>query len=80
MSRLPWLSASSLEFPPPSQALRDPDGLLAAGGDLRPERLIHAYEQGIFPWYQDDQPILWWSPATRMALLPAWASWHPRGP
>lgn len=70
MSRLPWLSDTSLDFPPVSQALRDPDGLLAVGGDLRPERLIRAYEQGIFPWYQDDQPILWWSPATRMALRP----------
>ena len=70
MSRLPWLNDTSLDFPPVSQALRDPDGLLAVGGDLRPERLIRAYEQGIFPWYQDDQPILWWSPGTRMALRP----------
>lgn len=71
MSKLPWLSESSLDFPPVSQALRDPDGLLAVGGDLREERLIRAYENGIFPWYQDDQPILWWSPSLRMALRPA---------
>jgi leucyl/phenylalanyl-tRNA--protein transferase len=70
MSRLPWLSDSELRFPPVSQALREPDGLLAAGGDLSCERLISAYQHGIFPWYQDDQPILWWSPSVRMALRP----------
>ena len=70
MLKLHWLSETSLDFPPISRALRDPDGLLAVGGDLRPERLQLAYEQGIFPWYSDDQPILWWSPSVRMVLLP----------
>ena len=64
--RLPWLSADpSSPFPPVQTALRDPDGLLAAGGDLQPERLLNAYRHGIFPWYSDDQPILWWSPDPR---------------
>jgi leucyl/phenylalanyl-tRNA--protein transferase len=70
MSKLPWLSDTTLDFPPVSAALRDPDGLLAVGGDLSAERLVKAYENGIFPWYQDDQPILWWSPSLRMALRP----------
>lgn len=70
MSRLPWLSDTELRFPPVTRALRDPDGLLAVGGDLRPERLVKAYERGIFPWFQDDQPILWWSPSVRMVLHP----------
>ncbi|MDO8270723.1 MAG: leucyl/phenylalanyl-tRNA--protein transferase [Gammaproteobacteria bacterium] len=70
MLKLHWLSETSLDFPPVSRALRDPDGLLAVGGDLRPERLRRAYEQGIFPWYSDDQPILWWSPSIRMVLAP----------
>lgn len=70
MRRPPWLRADRLDFPAVSKALRDPDGLLAVGGDLSPERLIKAYQNGIFPWYQDEQPILWWSPATRMAIRP----------
>lgn len=53
-------------FPPVSQALRDPDGLLAAGGDMDPRRLLEAYAQGIFPWFSQGQPILWWSPDPRM--------------
>lgn len=57
-------------FPPVELALRDPDGLLALGGDLSPERLLRAYRQGIFPWYSDGQPILWWSPDPRMVLRP----------
>ena len=57
-------------FPPLDQALRDPPGLLAAGGDLRPARLLAAYERGIFPWYSARQPILWWSPDPRMLLYP----------
>lgn len=69
MSRLPWLSATDLRFPDVERALRDPDGLLAVGGDLRPERLMKAYAQGIFPWYQEP-PILWWSPSARMVLHP----------
>lgn len=57
-------------FPPVEQALDYPEGLLAAGGDLSPTRLVNAYRQGIFPWYSDDQPILWWSPAPRCVLYP----------
>lgn len=53
------------------QALREPPGLLAAGGDLRPARLLAAYERGVFPWYSAQQPILWWSPDPRMVLFPA---------
>ncbi|MGM0783263.1 MAG: leucyl/phenylalanyl-tRNA--protein transferase [Pseudomonadota bacterium] len=67
---LPWLPKSPVAFPPVTQALRDPDGLLAAGGDLTPEWLLAAYARGIFPWYSDDQPILWWSPEPRMVLFP----------
>jgi leucyl/phenylalanyl-tRNA--protein transferase len=52
------------------QALRDPPGLLAAGGDLNPARLLAAYERGVFPWYSAQQPILWWSPDPRMVLFP----------
>jgi leucyl/phenylalanyl-tRNA--protein transferase len=51
--------------------LREPPGLLAAGGDLRPARLLAAYERGVFPWYSAQQPILWWSPDPRMVLFPA---------
>ncbi|WPP47255.1 leucyl/phenylalanyl-tRNA--protein transferase [Pseudomonas sp. AN-1] len=65
------LSRQSLNFPPLEHALREPDGLLALGGDLSPERLISAYRHGCFPWFQDGQPILWWSPDPRMVLLPA---------
>jgi len=57
-------------FPSPERALREPAGLLAAGGDLRPERLIAAYERGIFPWYSPGQPVLWWSPDPREVLWP----------
>ena len=55
-------------FPPPDHA--EPDGLLAVGGDLSPERLLEAYRNGIFPWYSDDEPICWWSPDPRFTLLP----------
>jgi len=55
-------------FPPVNLALEDPDGLLAWGGDLSPERLLNAYRQGIFPWYSDDDPLLWWSPAQRCVI------------
>ncbi|MFC1749986.1 leucyl/phenylalanyl-tRNA--protein transferase [Pseudomonadota bacterium] len=61
---------TSCAFPPVEHSLREPNGLLAAGGDLSPKRLIYAYSQGIFPWYSDDQPILWWSPDPRAVLLP----------
>lgn len=57
-----------LWFPPVSQAL--PDGLLAAGGDLSTERLLLAYRSGIFPWFSEDEPILWWSPDPRFVLFP----------
>ena len=57
-------------FPPADEALHEPDGLLAAGGDLSAARLLDAYRHGIFPWYSDGQPILWWSPATRMVFRP----------
>ena len=57
-------------FPSTDQALAQPQGLLAAGGDLSPTRLMNAYRKGIFPWYSDDQPILWWSPAPRCVIYP----------
>ena len=56
-------------FPPLEAA--SPEGLLAVGGDLNPDRLLSAYRQGIFPWYSDDQPILWWSPDPRAVLYPS---------
>jgi len=61
---------ASYAFPDISLALDEPDGLLAVGGDLRPQRLLAAYRQGIFPWYNHGQPILWWSPNPRMVLFP----------
>lgn len=64
------LDPTFIEFPDPKFALRDPDGLLAIGGDLSPQRLLAAYGKGIFPWYSDGQPILWWSPDPRCTLLP----------
>lgn len=72
MNTLQWLSAddSPRVFPCPNEALTDPNGLLAAGGDLSSERLLSAYSQGIFPWYEKDQPILWWSPEPRTVLWP----------
>lgn len=57
-------------FPDPRAALREPDGLLAAGGDLSPARLLYAYRHGIFPWYSAGQPILWWCPNPRAVLYP----------
>lgn len=60
-----------MEFPPASLACDDPPGLLAVGGDLSPERLLAAYSHGIFPWFGDDSPILWWSPDPRMVLAPS---------
>lgn len=70
MTSVVWLSPDSTDFPPVSQALKDPNGLLAAGGDLSTERLLSAYSKGIFPWFDDDQPILWWSPDPRCVLFP----------
>ncbi len=63
-----FLLNNSLVFPEPHFA--EPDGLLAVGGDLRPDRLIAAYRRGIFPWYNDDSPILWWCPHPRLVLVP----------
>lgn len=68
---LPWLDEDSLTFPDPATALEVPNGLLAVGGDLRPERLLQAYRNGIFPWFDQNQPPLWWSPDPRMVLFPA---------
>jgi leucyl/phenylalanyl-tRNA---protein transferase len=65
---IPWLESGD-PFPPIDRALRDPNGLLAAGGDLSPERLLDAYARGIFPWFGDDDPLLWWSPDPRMVLF-----------
>ena len=58
-------------FPPLHKALAEPNGLLAAGGDLSPARLLDAYRHGIFPWFSPGDPILWWSPDPRMVLIPA---------
>ena len=74
-TKLFWISANRYEdnFPPISEALTDPDGLLAAGGELTIERLLEAYRHGIFPWYNHTQPILWWSPDPRTVLFPGQA-------
>ena len=66
---IPWLRSGD-PFPPVERALEEPNGLLAAGADLSVARLISAYERGIFPWYGDGQPVLWWSPDPRMVLFP----------
>lgn len=67
---LPWLNENTLEFPDPATALDEPNGLLAVGGDLSCERLLLAYRQGIFPWYSEGEPILWWSPDPRLVIFP----------
>lgn len=71
---LPFLSegehADPTDFPPVRQALREPNGLLAVGGDLTLPRLIAAYERGIFPWYSTGDPILWWAPDPRTVFVP----------
>src|SRR3954467_15841458 len=64
-----WLHSGE-PFPPLAEALEDPNGLLAAGGELSTDRLIDAYRHGIFPWFSPGQPILWWSPDPRMVLIP----------
>ena len=66
---IPWLG-DALVFPAVERALREPKGLLCAGGDLSAERLLAAYRQGIFPWFSAGDPILWWSPDPRMVLFP----------
>lgn len=70
--RLHWLDPRDPQqpFPPAHLAMRDPNGLLAIGGDLSVARLIRAYSSGIFPWYNPDEPILWWSPDPRAVLHP----------
>ncbi|MDM8564758.1 leucyl/phenylalanyl-tRNA--protein transferase [Candidatus Halobeggiatoa sp. HSG11] len=67
-----WIphNAKADDFPPLEQALEHPDGLIAIGGDLTCNRIITAYRLGIFPWYSDNEPILWWSPNQRMVLFP----------
>jgi leucyl/phenylalanyl-tRNA--protein transferase len=72
MKTITWLSPQDAPewFPPLEQALEEPSGLLAAGGDLSPARLIAAYRRGIFPWYSPGQPVLWWSPDPRAVLFP----------
>ncbi len=72
MKTITWLSPqdSPERFPPLERALDEPQGLLAAGGDLSPARLLAAYERGIFPWYSPGQPVLWWSPDPRAVLYP----------
>ena len=67
---IPWLDGSD-SFPPLEQALGEPNGLLCAGGDLSPRRIVAAYRNGIFPWYSPGEPILWWSPDPRMVLVPS---------
>lgn len=69
---IPWLRPEDPPdaFPPVTEALDDPNGLLCAGGDLSPARLLEGYRRGIFPWYAEGQPILWWSPDPRAVLLP----------
>ncbi|WP_456267803.1 leucyl/phenylalanyl-tRNA--protein transferase [Kushneria sp. AK178] len=65
-----WLPRRPVGFPPVDRALETPNGLLAAGGDLTPDWLLTAYRHGIFPWFNEDDPILWWSPDPRMVLFP----------
>ena len=66
---IPWLTTDDA-FPPVGRALKEPNGLLAAGADLSVPRLVQAYRNGIFPWFNEDQPILWWSPDPRMVMFP----------
>jgi leucyl/phenylalanyl-tRNA--protein transferase len=66
---IPWLEGEPV-FPPLAQALAEPNGLLAAGGELEPRWLLAAYRRGIFPWFSEGEPILWWSPEPRLVLVP----------
>ena len=70
MSQIPWLEDNNFQFPDVSTALTEPDGLLAASEQLSPELVISAYQRGIFPWYSEEQPVLWWSPDPRCVLYP----------
>jgi leucyl/phenylalanyl-tRNA--protein transferase len=67
---VPWLDPRVARFPDPETALKEPDGLLAAGGSLDPRFLLAAYSQCIFPWFSEGEPILWWSPSTRASIDP----------
>ena len=67
---VPWLNSPDSSFPDIGLAKIEPNGLLAAGGDLSPQRLLEAYSRGIFPWFEEGQPVLWWSPDPRMVLFP----------
>jgi leucyl/phenylalanyl-tRNA---protein transferase len=67
---IPLLGANE-DFPPTHMALRDPNGLLCVGGDLSPQRLVRAYQRGIFPWFNEDDPILWWTPQPRCVFITA---------
>tara|TARA_B100000686_G_scaffold336783_1_gene407074 strand:- start:203 stop:904 length:702 start_codon:yes stop_codon:yes gene_type:complete len=67
---LPWLKPDKIVFPPIELALKNPNGLLAAGGALSKDWLMSAYRHGAFPWYESGQPILWWSPDPRLVLTP----------
>lgn len=71
MPQLTWLTVDSATFPLLERAMAEPNGLLAAGGDLTPARLLQAYRQGIFPWFAPGQPILWWCPDPRTVVRPA---------
>jgi leucyl/phenylalanyl-tRNA--protein transferase len=66
---IPWL-ADHADFPPVDRALLEPNGLLAAGGELSPPWLLAAYSRGIFPWFSEGEPLLWWSPDPRLVLIP----------
>ena len=68
--KLAVLDPNNPQFPDPSTALDDPDGLLAVGGNLQPDTLLDAYYNGIFPWYNEDDPIMWWAPSTRCVIDP----------
>lgn len=72
MSGITWLQRTDAPtaLPPTSRALAEPNGLLAVGGALTPEWIIHAYRHGVFPWYSAEQPILWWAPDPRAVLFP----------
>ena len=70
MLQIPWLEETNFTFPDVSTALTEPDGLLAASEQLTAELVVEAYGKGIFPWYSDDQPVLWWSPNPRCVLYP----------
>ena len=68
--KLPWLDPLIIEFPATSHAMTEPNGLLCAGGALSTEWLLKAYQQGIFPWFNEGDPILWWTPSPRMVIYP----------